>query len=199
MPKSTVNAKYEYSEDIWVVSVLNTDGVTAGLTGGGHVMITVEGIERVSTSIHPILYFRQCDILAMTTDEEKKEDKSYINTKGRITSVRCFSTQKADYDYSKPLSKSYYVDPLKAKAMIASILADKDICDRAAQGDVDVEGNRVEYPLYQRVGTNHFLSETGMGENCASWAIRHLAVAGIDKTSTMSKPKKVAGAGCVIS
>lgn len=195
MRKSIVNPKFEYREDVWLVSVLNSDGAVAGLTGGGHVMIVVEGLEKDHTlRLQP--YFRQCDFLAPTTEED--DDGSIINTKGRIVSIRCYTTTKRDFDYSKVPSKTHIVDPLRAKDMIASILKDKEICEKAARGERDEEKKLIEYPRYQKVGTNHFLSEVGMGENCASWAIRHLAVAGIDETSSKSKPKKVAGKGCIL-
>jgi hypothetical protein len=181
MRSSRVKENYEFNTEIWVVSVLNT-----GSKLGGHAMIVVEGIQRNSHSLYDQLFIGQYDIRA-TLDEFQD---SSLNSKGKITEIKCHEGFEYKREYKMYTSKCHYVTPLKAKEMIASIKEDQAVCERASHGKGD-------YPSFQYLGTNHLLSETNMGDNCASWCLKKLAIAGIGDGSGKSKPEKVAG-GCLI-
>ncbi len=183
---SLVNPRKYVTEHQWIVSLLNTDGVVAGLKGAGHVKMLIEGIEKSSHHHFFKFYFRICDIIPDLVED----DNSLINKKGRIIDVQCLKTVPANVDYKKSPSRSYIVTPLDAKAIVASVERDRAICQAAQTGNG-------EYPLYQSVGTHHVLSDAGMGHNSASWCVEKLALAGIDLTNRASKAKKVTSP-CVI-
>lgn len=183
MPRSTVNNKYEFNSTIWVISVLNK-----GSKLGGHATIVVEGLQNNPMGFHNELFVGQYDINAVPFEDQK----SRLNVKGAITKICCFesNTYTNKQPYSSYPSKSYLVGYQDAKAMIASIKEDKRICEQASR-------NEQEYPLYQYLGKKHFLADEEEGDNCASWCVSKLAVAGVGDRSAKSKPKVVVGS-CVI-
>jgi len=181
MPRSAVNTKkdYEFTTDRWLVTVLNT-----GSPFAGHAMIVVEGMEsKIPNFFEQQLFVGQYDINALLEVDESSTVN--INRKGKITTVRCFETNQYTREYKQYTSRSEYVTSVQAKAMIASIKEDRDVCESAQRGEC-------EFPNFQLVGSNHFLSELDMGDNCASWCLKKLAVAGIGDGSGLSKPEVVA-------
>jgi len=175
MPVSKINPTLIFEQTSWFVSVLNT-----GDKLGGHSMLVIEGVEKLPDSIYSSLFIGQYDIKA----EIYKDDEAVINSKGYISEVRCFETNKYTRDYSQYPSKTYPIDPESARKMIDSIEEDQKVCLRAAKG----EG---EYRKYQLVGDKHPFSEIGMGVNCASWCIEKLEIGGININPIMTKPDKL--------
>lgn len=163
-----------FDKDSWLVSVLNT-----GDKLSGHSVLVVEGIRMNPITSRNELFVKQYDIQA----ELYQEQTDFINRKGKIVEVRCFE------GYSRELSiypsRSYNVNPIKAKEMIKSIEQDIAICEKAKK-------RQAEFPNYQLVGEGHFLSDIGMGDNCASWSIKKLAIAGYGDGTGKPKPSKVA-------
>ena len=179
---SRVNPALTFNEDCWLISVVKTDGMSA-LLGGGHAMLVVEGIKKRENSTFYDEHIGQYDVWGVVWDNE---DKSLINKKGKLTQVRMFENKewKPTVNYTTCPSVSYTVDPDEAKAMINSIREDKRKTEEADAG-------RGEYIPYQIVGNNHFLTDALKGHNCSSWCVEKLLVAGIDRTSATSKPKKL--------
>lgn len=181
MPKSIIDSEYEYDEKTWVVSVVNSGGNL-----GGHAMIIVEGLDS-SPSFHAKPFIGQYDMKATPVEME-----SSLNTKGRITDIRCFEGEKAGREYKDKAGKKYpsrscYLSPLNCKAMIQDIKAEQKVCESAREGKND-------YPLYQYLGANSFFTDTGMGHNCQSWCSAKLAIAGYDDGHKKKPPSS-----CVIA
>jgi len=68
--------------------------------------------------------------------------------------------------------------------MIASIKRDKEECEKATKGEA-------EFRRYQHLGKSHLLADEGAGDNCATWCVEKLDIAGIEAYGT--KPKQLAG------
>jgi hypothetical protein len=128
------------------------------------------------------------------TSEENKKDRSIINKKMGISEIACLEGKEfKGKELHQYQSQSWPITPEAAMRMIDSIKEDKRVCERAYRGECD-------YPPYQYVGKNHFLSDPDAGDNCAGWAIDQLIVAGLsdEVAGLKTKPKIVAGKSCII-
>lgn len=179
--KSKVKSNYEFDEETWVVSVVNT-----GDKLPGHAIIVVEGIKLLDERGAKSAFITQYDIQAALFPNEMQD--SVLNKKGYIKEIRIFETSR---DYKLYQSKSHYALPEKVKDMIASIEADKIICERASKNEPNYE-----FPSYQLYGEGFFGSK-GKGDNCAGWCDKKLALAGIGNGTGKPKPKVVASR-CII-
>lgn len=164
MRKSQVNARFEFDEDIWVVSVLNTGAAT-----GGHAILVVEGMQAAQ------LFVGQYDIRA----QGSPAPGSSVNIIGQINNVFIRESNNYSYPggYQKLSSQSFTMDARCFPDLKASILADKDITDKANTSG----SGHIKYELVGSKGVLHALfgSDYG-GINCAEWCQRKLKVIGLD-------------------
>ncbi len=168
----------EFSEDVWIVSILNTGDKLLG-----HSVIVVEGVIRTGPGLmNKQLFVGQYDIQA----ELDEEQKNLVNKTGRIVEVRCFpsnfppsASDPMGYtrDYSGFSSHSEIADRGLVERMIKSIREDSEKCKRG------------EHIPYQLVGLKHPIGSKDGGHNCTSWSIEKLAIAGVTINS-LSKPSK---------
>jgi hypothetical protein len=172
--KVNANPEFKFTEDKWVISIINTADKVQSAIRGGHAKIVIEGIERGKT----IAY--QYDIRATKFGD----NLSIINKKGQIIDIRYDKELEPWKDYRKYSSRSWLVDSAKANIMRKAIEDEHILVNKAKRGEA-------EYPPYQLLGENHPLSEIGMGDNCASWCIKKLLLAGIDERDVLHKPKKI--------
>ena len=100
---SRISPSFDYDEQTWVVSIINTE--TWDITGG-HSAIVVEGLEDNSLSIYEKkVFIGQYDIGASA------EVQSCINTEGIIHNIRCYENEKntRNYEELKFPARSYCV------------------------------------------------------------------------------------------
>jgi hypothetical protein len=160
--RSIVEKKFIVTEQIWVVSLINTGSIFTG-----HSMILLEGLENGQPLI------RQCDIKAIPLEEETEQSigAPLRNVKGKITDIRTFT----DYDRNKEKyqknARSWYVTPTEAKRMLEDIQKDKDRTEAAKQG-------QGEYISYQYAGRESFWSNDN-AHNCPSWCYEKLEKADV--------------------
>lgn len=190
---SKINNKFDYDSDKWVVSIINT------APGKGHSVIVVEGqIKVVDEKFFPTYkeFIGQYDISA------NAQDVGYgcgINTSGYITKIRCYENEQCtrDYEKAKYPSKSFWVTPSDAQAMIDSIKNDADYIQNAWD-----TGNVDQLLKYQNLGKHHPLvelfGEPDKGDNCTGWCLEKLAIAGIGDGKGKPKPTKQTESNCMI-
>ena len=145
--------------------------------------LVAEGIEADGN-----IFIGEYDITAQLYEDQD----SSINKKGYISEVRCYesNTKYKRGDYSGYTHTSYDVEREKVEEMIKSIKMDKaKVVESMKSG--------TGFLKFQFVGSNHLLADEGSGDNCASWSINKLLIAGIDETYEKTKPEKVSG-GCVL-
>jgi hypothetical protein len=199
--RSTVNKEYTFDESKWLISILKTEGGSE-LLGGGHSLIVVEGLLPGQSSFKP-KFTGQYDIYGAILMFDR------VNKKGVINKIRVFEEPKSQDEinvlewkepnpsYSSYPSKSFNVNIADVKAMIKAIKNQKVELDELIQQNTDRLARKEnpdysQYPLYQVVGTNHPLSEKGRGDNCSSWCVNFLNVAGIhDLDDVISKPQSM--------
>jgi hypothetical protein len=183
MPQSRINETYEYNENIWIISVVNTTGSIVA----GHTAIVVEGLEKMD-GIYEKPFIGQYDIAA------NAEEESCINVKGYITKIKCFENEENKRDYAKEKypALSYYVEPIKAKEMIRSVKEDALKTKQAM-----TIGSYVDLLRYQKLGKNHLLTQLLgdplNGDNCTGWCLEKLAIAGVGNGNGKPKPFWQAG------
>jgi len=197
MGKSIINNEFEYDEQTWIVTVLNT-----GSKFGGHSIIVVEGLK--TNSIHNRVenFIGQYDI---KFTKYAIQDSSF-NTKGYVSSVDIFENTKSERHYGDHTAKSYCVDAGKAQEMILSIKKDQDKIHQlnamitngsVAQDAIDsVFIKQYGFLEYQLIGKSSVLADEGAGDNCAGWTLAKLAVAGIGDGNGKPIPQKAAGGVC---
>ena len=170
MPKSRVTTDYEFNEEEWVVSVLNS-----GSAIEGHSVLVVEGMDNGH------LFVGHYDINA----------KIITGGKGVITRINCNESDSYLFEYKEFTRKSYrYIPKGKVREMISSIRADAKAVQEAKAG----EGPSLRYQLF---GKNSTLSNLDDGHNCASWVQEKLSIAGIDHGNKKSKPEVIASSWCI--
>lgn len=204
MKTSKINSQFQFGEEIWCVSVINT-----GVKLGGHSVLVVEGLKR-GVKNFPELFVGQYDIRARTFSPPKSVLE---NAKGLLTEVRCFEENEYKRNYSEYKGKSYLVTPNNVNQMIASIKADKEKVDKFMQelNKIEVEdahnqdekltalfSKEENYLKYQQLGKHSVFTDPQEGDNCAGWCNEKLAVAGVGDGKEKPKPK-ISSGECVIS
>ena len=202
MPNSRITPNYQYDENQWVISVLNTAGKDSG-----HSAIVVEGLERAGGSPHSLPFIGQYEITAAA-----EEGSGSINVVGIITRIKCFENEQntRDYERERYPARSYYATPAAAKAMIAAIKKDQLLTEQAMKnstrrvsGEALIsgdDGQPIEALRYQKLGMDHplvrLLGNPANGDNCAGWCLKKLAIAGIGDGHGKPKPYWQAGQWC---
>jgi hypothetical protein len=213
MPQSKVNARYEFSKTKWVVSLLN-----AGSPLGGHSFIVVEGL-RTAASGEDELFVGKYEIFADMKDgyPELQNLKGYI-TEVKVREGNVYSTDPARYDaeriYGATSSRSSYVMPAAAQAMIDTIKADKARTDTVMAEFYDAHARGDTTPFltmphitsrlmpYQSAGSKRICARDE-GHNCTTWAEEKLAICDLAPgnhvlDSIKAMPETHAGGRCAI-
>lgn len=213
MPTSVIDTKFQYSEKLWVVSIINT-----GEKVFGHAAIVIEGIKKDPVKGGPFLkaFKNHYDIRAETELSEKgKGIIERINEKGYISKVKCDEDDDNTRNYKK---KNYpaqsWISPAKnVKEMISAIHRDRLRTEKAKENQVkilegdealhlDQDGSPYQFIRYQRLGENHpfikLFGDSDEGQNCAGWCSKKLSEHLGIKINDFSKPKISAGQ-CFVS
>jgi hypothetical protein len=169
MRQSQVNLDFEFSEEIYTVSILNINTGGGLQTLMGHSTLVVEGLKSsVGASIATReLFVGQYDLLG-------------DNENNVVTQIRVFEQNDYQRTYSNFPSASYYVKPEQVAVMIQSI---KDDAERINGGE------EMPFELVQ-------LSRDGGSYNCTKWCYEKLELCGVD---VAGKPKpKIAAGNCLL-
>lgn len=164
--KSRINSAYEFKEDLWVISLINT-----GTILGGHSKIVIEGIKENS------LYIVECHAMVIPDENEDNESslpQAFRNTKGTL---RPLISEKDNYkdeqkltQYSTSTSTSYYIAPANADLIINEVKKQIE------------EFNTGNYMPYQYSGDNRIkFFGSNDGHNCTTWAESILKIGGIER------------------
>ena len=177
--RSKVDGASVFDDDLYAVSLLNM-----GAKLGGHSVIVVEGLRRTE-AMFPELFVGQYDIRAEALPGQP--DGSLANVKGYITAVIVRETNeyaKTDrYDveerYRNATSSTWIVPRLEVLKMIA------DIKTRSVEIKALYDAGRYdELPHYQKFGSraakNDHNSAATPAENCTTWCINELKIAGVE-------------------
>lgn len=191
MLKSIISKNYEYNENKWVVSLVNT---------GNHAVIIVEGIKKNGSTFQG-----EYDITANSYPEEQSFIQNLLgNTTGYITKIRCNPVEEKrlepntipatffrDYVNQQYHANSWYTSPEKALAMIVSIEADAETLETEINEAVR-ENREVVWPFkYQKAGSGRWAIWGGNGgESCVTWAENKLAIAGVGSGVSILDSKK---------
>jgi hypothetical protein len=170
---SIVNEEFEFNEEVWVVTLLNT-GTGLGGKFTGHSVLLFEGVYKGE------LFVRQCDIQAMPT-EESILGEPFKNVRGAITNIRMFpSYYEERHRYKEMSSRSWYRSKEQVAAMLEVAKADKEQTEKAKRGEA-------EYLAYQYAGRYRFdffgeKDNTGdeVADNCPTWCYKILRAGGIE-------------------
>lgn len=176
--ESAVNKTYKFSQNRWVISIVNSKGNTLL---SGHAVMVIEGIDE------KLKLFRwEYDITANAP--ENMPDQNSLNQKGFITKIRGPNEGKAVRDYTNNPKVSYYFGPDDVKIIVEEIKKDAIQTEKAmanlnkedAQKERDENGKIYELLRYQKLGKDHILvklfGDDEHGNNCAGWCYEKLGV-----------------------
>lgn len=182
MTQSRVNKTYDYTENKWVVSLVNTTGLIEG-----HAVIVVEGLLPNGR-----VFEGEYDITASAFPEEQEfAQDSLGNVMGYITKIRCNPIKNdrennpdkktvfyRNYDEKNFSSRSHNVTRENTLAMIESIEADADLLETEV-ASAKAEKRNVNWPFrYQKAGSGRSTLFGGNGgESCITWAEKKIAIA----------------------
>lgn len=182
----------ELSQNMWVVSLMNTG---SALTG--HAVIVAEGIQENGD-----LFWGQYEVYGKIIVDQRVADvvqRTTGNAQGYIAQINVReSTGPYTRDCTSFSRKSWTVDPENVQRMIESIKNAQTLTEQA-------NANNEEPPFkYQTAGSGRFswLGGNG-GNNCTTWAEEQLAQAGIGNGSILADLIKAMpelhADGCVVS
>ena len=215
--RSIINPDLEVTQDLWVVSAINSGPALAG-----HSVIVLEGIRPPQGgNLYAQPFTIKTDIRAgVAGDQNSSTSTDHTpssssagsssnsslsgttgssltppcnNPRGIITRIDIKNSDERDWrplDYRNNTKRSWLVRHEDAEIMMRQIVADRQRVRLSMVGDAE--------PIpYQFLGAGHPFARADGGHNCASWVQEKLAVAGVDAAGK-PKPEKVAGGGCVI-
>lgn len=173
--RSVFDESYEFSEYTSVVTIVKTKG------GLGHSILFVESLDS-GTNLVSKYHIRF---------KPYAQQKNIFNQKGYISEILTPKTDKVSEKYIKCPSRSHMANVNKVKEMIASIRKDKKQVKKhkkylTGQSNDPADNQPLEY---QFLGASHFLTKSSNGDNCTSWILDKLKIAGIDYYDNVLKPK----------
>lgn len=188
---SRVSSGWEFSEQAWVVSLLNTGSVLTG-----HAVIVVEGIENNT------VFVGQYEVSSKIIVDQTVGDvmqRTMGNAQGYIAEIRVIeNVGKYTRNYEGYTHKSWYATPENVRIMIDSVKGASEAIKYAIESGEDLPYK------YQTAGSSRFWLLGGNGgESCVTWAENQLKLAQIGNGTIWADLVKAFpewhAEGCVVS
>jgi hypothetical protein len=210
MPYSKYNDQLEFSEDEWVVSLINTKSDYSGVLGG-HAKIVVEGVRRVPISGQTGMFATEKFIGEYHIMDSGQVQEEQWNTwvpevlRNRVPQV--LMNTKSTYLVAYKETNEYFLSDDKLKAVQSRSrggLKQQEVMKmiqniKQEQQDVNEGRNSANF---QYAG-NWCWSNYKGGHNCTTWAEEKLNIIGIGQylvtDSSKASPYLHVNSGCAIS